>query len=151
MRNFTWNRFPIKNLLIDSLLTSIVENTYLNRDMCKFESSQKDESRWQSTDSSKAYRNTSAFKWRQYHFRHASKQLYYPGLWSRSRRFLGGVGVGFFCPIPDVQSDHYLNRTLKLGIPVEMVQFLLKLLLKQRSLAVHLSIDFNSQIPFPFC
>ena len=29
---------------------------------CKFESSQKDESRWQSTDSSKAYRNTSAFK-----------------------------------------------------------------------------------------
>jgi len=25
----------------------------LNRDMCKFESSQKDESRWQSTDSSK--------------------------------------------------------------------------------------------------
>jgi len=33
-------------------------------DMCKFESSQKDESRWQSTDSSKAYRNTrpSAFK-----------------------------------------------------------------------------------------
>jgi len=62
MRNFTWYRFPIKNLLIDSLLTSIVESTYLKRDMCKFESSQKDESRWQSTDSSKAYRNTSAFK-----------------------------------------------------------------------------------------
>jgi len=39
-----------------------VESTYLNRDMCKFESSQKDESRWQSTDSSKPYRNTSAFK-----------------------------------------------------------------------------------------
>jgi len=35
---------------------------FLNRDMCKFESSQRDESRWQSTDSSKAYRNTSAFK-----------------------------------------------------------------------------------------
>jgi len=34
-----------------------VESTYLNRDMCKFESSQKDESRWQSTDSSKAYRH----------------------------------------------------------------------------------------------
>jgi len=33
--------------------------------MCKFESSQKDESRWQSTDSSKAYRNTSAFKYHQ--------------------------------------------------------------------------------------
>jgi len=52
----------MKNLLIDSLLTPIVESTYLNRDMCKFESSQKDESRWQSTVSSKAYRNTSALK-----------------------------------------------------------------------------------------
>ena len=62
MRNFTWKRFPIKNLLIDSVLTPIVESTYLNRDTCKFESSQKDESRWQSTDFSKAYRNTSAFK-----------------------------------------------------------------------------------------
>jgi len=31
--------------------------------MCKFESSQKVESRWQSTDSSKAYKNTSAFKY----------------------------------------------------------------------------------------
>jgi len=49
-------------LLIDSLLTPIVESTYLNRDTCKFESSRKDESRWQSTDSSKQYRNTSAFK-----------------------------------------------------------------------------------------
>jgi len=27
MRNFTWHRFPIKNLLIDSLLTPIVEST----------------------------------------------------------------------------------------------------------------------------
>jgi len=35
--------------------------------MWKFESSQKDESRWQSTDSSKAYRNTSAFKCNQAH------------------------------------------------------------------------------------
>jgi len=51
MLNFTWNRFPIKNLLIDSLLTPIVESTYLNMDMCTFESSQKDESRVQSTDS----------------------------------------------------------------------------------------------------
>jgi len=41
MRNFTWNQFPIKNLLIDSLLTPIVESTYLNRDMCKFESCKK--------------------------------------------------------------------------------------------------------------
>ena len=28
MRNFTWNRFPTNNLLIDSLLTRIVESTY---------------------------------------------------------------------------------------------------------------------------
>jgi len=62
MRNFTWNRFPVENLQIDFLLTPIVESTYLIKDMCKFESSQKDTSRWQSTDSSKAYRNTSAFK-----------------------------------------------------------------------------------------
>jgi len=54
-----------------------------------------------------------------------------------SRRFLGGVGVGFFCPTPDVQLDHFLYHTFKLGIPVEMVQFLLKLLLKQRFFAVH--------------
>ena len=30
MRNFTWNRFPIKNLLIDFLLLPIVESTYLD-------------------------------------------------------------------------------------------------------------------------
>ena len=40
-------------------------------------------------------------------------------------------------PTPDVQLDHFLHRTLKLGIPVEMVQFLLKLLLKQSFLVVH--------------
>jgi len=67
----------------------------------------------------------------------------------RSRRFSGGievgvlppqgVGVGFFCPIqtPDVQLDHFLHHTLKLGISVEMAQFILKLLLKQKFLAVH--------------
>ena len=65
----------------------------------------------------------------------------------RSRRFLGGVrvgflttlgaGVGFFCPTPDAQLDHLLHHTPNLGIPVEMVQFLLKLLLNQRFLAVH--------------
>jgi len=37
-----------------------VECSYLNMDMCKFESSQKDESKAPSTDSSKAYSNTSA-------------------------------------------------------------------------------------------
>jgi len=57
-----------------------------------------------------------------------------PDLWSRTQRFLGGIGVGFpsdFCPNPDVQLDHFLHHTPKLGIPVEMVQFLLKLILKQ--------------------
>jgi len=38
-----------------------------------------------------------------------------------------GVAVGFFCPTPDVQLNHFLHHTPKLGIPVEMVQFLLKL------------------------
>jgi len=61
MRNFTWNRLPIKNVLIDSLLTPIVESTHLNIDMCMFESSQKDKSRAQSADSSRAYRKPSAF------------------------------------------------------------------------------------------
>ena len=67
----------------------------------------------------------------------------------RSRRFLGGVGVGFlatlgvgvghFCPTPtsDVQLDHLLHHTSKLEITVEMVKFLLKLLLKVRFLAAH--------------
>ena len=46
-----------------------------------------------------------------------------------------GCGVGvfwlsrsrIFCPTPDVQLDHFLHHTPKLGIPVEMVQFLMKL------------------------
>jgi len=58
-----------------------------------------------------------------------------------------GVGViDFFCPTPDVQLDHFQNHTLKLGILVEMVQFVLKLLLKQLSCCAPCSIDFNSQI-----
>jgi len=32
-----------------------------------------------------------------------------------------------FFPNPDVQLDHVLHHTPKLGIPVEMVQFLLTL------------------------
>jgi len=57
--------------------------------------------------------------------------------WSRSRILKTlGVGVGFFCPTPDVQLDHFLHHTLKFGIPVDMVQFLLKLLLKQISCCV---------------
>ena len=65
----------------------------------------------------------------------------------RVMRFLGGVGfltklggkVGFFCPTPtlDAQLDHFLHHTPKLGIPVEMIQFLLKLWFKQIFLAVH--------------
>ena len=43
----------------------------------------------------------------------------------------------FFCPTPDVYLDHFLRHTPKLGIPVEMVQFHLKLLLTQRFPAVH--------------
>ena len=49
-----------------------------------------------------------------------------------------GAGVRFFCPTPtpDVQLDYFLHHTPKLGIPVETVQFLLKLLLKQNSCCV---------------
>jgi len=52
------------------------------------------------------------------------------GLWSRQESevcggvgFLTtlGVGIGSFCPTPDVQLDHFLHQTLKLGIFVEMV------------------------------
>ena len=57
----------------------------------------------------------------------------------KSRMFLGTVGVGFFCRTPtlDIQLDHFLDHSPKLGIGVEMEQFLLKLLLKQRFLAVY--------------
>jgi len=47
--------------VIDSLLASHVECSYLNTDRYKFESSQKDESRTQSADSSKTYRKARAF------------------------------------------------------------------------------------------
>jgi len=50
-----------ENLLIDSLLVSFVENTYLDIDMYKFESLQNDEKRAQSADFSKAYRKSRAF------------------------------------------------------------------------------------------
>jgi len=45
----------------------------------------------------------------------------------------------FFCPTPttEVQMDYFLYHTPKLGIAVEMVQFLSKLLLKQVILAVY--------------
>ena len=58
--------------------------------------------------------------------------------WNRSRiRSNTGSRSGIFCPTPDSQLDHFLHHTPKLGIPVEMVQLLLKLLLNRRCLAVH--------------
>jgi len=78
----------------------------------------------------------------------------------RSRRFLGGVaflttlrvGVGFFCPTPDVQLDHFWITLLNW-------EFLLKLYSLFRNFCWNrdflqcttISIDFNSQISFPLC
>jgi len=67
MRSFNWNRFPTKNVQVDHLLNTIVESTHLNINMCKFESSPKDESRLLSADSSKAYRKRSAIACLQLH------------------------------------------------------------------------------------
>ena len=50
--------------------------------------------------------------------------------WSRSRiPNETGSRSRIFCPTPtqDVQFDHFFHHTPKLGIPIEMVQFLLKL------------------------
>jgi len=65
----------------------------------------------------------------------------------RSRKFLGGVGVGFLTtlgvgfvcptPTPDVQLYHFLHHTPYLRSPVEMIQILFKLLLSQRFHVVH--------------
>ena len=111
MHNFTWNRFPVKNLLIESLLTPIVESTYLNRDMCKFESSQKGESRWQSTDSSKAYRNTSALKCCFFvicPFRFLFKYFYYYRVFS----FRGATGP-FWLALAELLSSIFLLCIIK--------------------------------------
>jgi len=51
--------------------------------------------------------------------------------------FLTTLGVGFFWATLDVQMDRFLHHTPKLGIPIETAQFLFKLLLKQRFLAVY--------------
>jgi len=53
-------------------------------------------------------------------------------------RFLAtlGVGVGFFCPTPKGQLDNFLHHILKLGFPVEMVQFLIKLVETDNSCCV---------------
>jgi len=62
---------------------------------------------------------------------------------ARSRRFVRsripnntGSRSRIFCPTPDVQFDHFLHHIPKFGIPLEMVQFLLKLMLKQISCGV---------------
>ena len=62
---------------------------------------------------------------------------------SRSRTFLSDSDSG--CPI----GPFFLNHTPKLGIPVEMVQFLLKLSLKQNSCCAQrfpliLTVKFHS-------
>jgi len=62
-------------------------------------------------------------------------------VFSKNQELCQGCGFGFlhktgsriFCPTPDVQLDHFLHHTPKFEIPVEMVQFLLKLSLKQIS------------------
>ena len=61
MCNFTSTKFSIRNLPINSLLTPIVKNTYLNIDMHKFESLQNGESRAPSADPSIAYGKPRAF------------------------------------------------------------------------------------------
>jgi len=57
-----------------------------------------------------------------------------PGLRTQASRFFRSGVLGETEHRPE---DHFLHHTPKLGIPVEMVQFILKLLLKQRFLAVH--------------
>jgi len=53
---------------------------------------------------------------------------------------------------PGGRIDHFLHDTPKFGIPVEMVQFLLKLLLNRRFLAVYHDFHyFNSQVSFSLC
>ena len=59
-----------------------------------------------------------------------------PGCRSRKQSEVFGWGRSrIFRPTPtaEVELDHLLHHTPKLGIPVEMAQFLLKLLLKQVS------------------
>jgi len=64
--------------------------------------------------------------------------------WSRSRipentRGRNRKESDFFClnPISEIQLDHFLHHSCKLRIPVEMSLFPMKLLLKQRILAVY--------------
>jgi len=63
MRNFTWNRFPIKKICWSIPCLHPLWKVHTWIEICaSLNHRKKDESRWQSTDSSKTYRNTSAFK-----------------------------------------------------------------------------------------
>jgi len=52
-------------------------------------------------------------------------------------RVAESVSESDFCPTPEVQLHHFSHETPKSGISVEVIQFLLTLLLKQRILAVY--------------
>ena len=72
--------------------------------------------------------------------------------WSRILNNTGSRSR-IFCPTPtpEVELDHISHHTPKLGIPVEMAQFLLKRLLKQRFIAGHHDIHWFLQPNFsPF-
>ena len=62
-----------------------------------------------------------------------------------------GAGVRFFCPTPGVELDHFLYHTPKLGIPIEMVQFVWNFVETDFLLCTTISTNFNSQISLPLC
>jgi len=77
----------------------------------------------------------------------------------RSRMFLGevgflatlGVGVGFFCPTPNAQVDHFLHHTPKMGILGKMIQFLLQFVETKISCCAPQFPLILSQISIPLC
>ena len=86
--------------------------------------------------------------------RHKLPPLSKPGL--RSRRFLGGVGflntlgVGFSCPTPDVQLDHFFYITLLKWVFLwKWYNFFWNFYWNRDFLlCTTISIDFNSQVSF---
>jgi len=56
-----WNRLTLKNWLIDFLFIALVDSSYLNIDLCKVESLQKDKNWAQSVNCLKAYSKLRAF------------------------------------------------------------------------------------------
>jgi len=87
---------------------------------------------------------------------------YKPGLQSQNRKESDVFGWSripkntkswsrFFCPTLDDWLDHFLHYTPKLGISSEMVELLLKLLVKQIFLTIHHDFHWFEQpnfIPF---